>query len=312
MNTKYKARNVERAHHWMVKAYDTLAEAQTLTSRGQTRLGAYSRLYYATHHICRALLWLIGKSAKSHSAIKTQFSKEWVKQRKFPASYVKLLTDLFRERRLADYGEYVPTLQRDLSLRLRKVEGFRKRAAKEIPPISTSRILEILTTENPEIRDFSFDVYCPKSYLHHTRITYWSPKGRVTDKSLKTLLNAAIRSLRALRVAEAMEYVLGLNSRVNQYDEKQIVMLDFDNVSTFPAHKLKREPGFLFRTESGYHFLGSRLYDKTEWRKRMRLYSKIASRAHYQFSMKRGYATLRLTVSPRKPYLPAYVGRVGQ
>jgi uncharacterized protein (UPF0332 family) len=308
----YKARDVARAHHWMVKALDTLAEARILARSGQTRLGAYSRLYYSTHHMAVALLAILGKHVNSHSALRQEFGREWVKTRRFPPTYARLLADLTQERKLADYGEYVPTMERDLARRLSKVEIFIRRASREIPPISTQKILEILIDQNPDIRDFSFDLYCPKSYYHHTRFTVWSPKGRTTDKWLKALLSGGIRTLKHLRVKEAGDYVLGMNSRVNQYAEKHIIMLDFDNVSTIHPSVLKKEKGFLFRTGSGFHLIGSKLYDKVEWRKRMKAYSSVASKMHFELSMKRGYATLRLTSSPRKPQTPAFMGRSGQ
>jgi uncharacterized protein (UPF0332 family) len=307
----YKSKDVARAHHWMAKALDALAEATTLSGSGQTRLGAYSRLYYSAHHMAVALLALIGKHVQSHGAIRQEFGREWVVARKFPATYARLLRQLEGERKLADYGEYVSTMEHDMNRRLSKVKSFIGRASREIPPISTQKILEILIAQNPDIRDFSFDLYCPKSYYHHTRFTAWTPKGRITDKWLRTLLNAGIHALKALKVKEADDYVLGFNSRVNQYAEQHLIMLDFDNVSTIPPTVLKKEPGFLFRTGSGFHLIGSKLYEKAEWRKKMRTYSKVASRQHFALSMKRGYATLRLTSSPRKPNTPAFVGRSG-
>ncbi len=200
-------------------------------------------------------------------------------------------------------------MEKDIGARIRQVRKFIARVSREIPPVSLARILEILDEENPEIRDYSFDIYCPKSYYHHTRFTVWSPKGRVTDKWLEQLRNSMGRTLVGLRVKEATDYVLGLNSRVNQYAEKHLIMLDFDNISSFPAHALKGEPGFVFRTLSGFHFIGSKLYNHREWRKRMKRHAKVASWQHYDLSMKRGYATLRITDSPRKPNRPAYMGR---
>ena len=307
----YTDKSVAQAHHWVVKALDTLEEVRALTPSGKTRLGAYSRLYYSAHHTAVALLRLIGNRAKSHTAIRSEFGKQWVKQRSFPARYGKVLTTLSTERQKADYGEYVPTLLSDLKKHEAVVEAFIKRAQKEIPPISTNKILSMLVHENSKIRDFSFDMYCPKSYFHHTRFTVWCPKGRVTDVWLSKLLNAQRRTLRALSVLEAKDYVLGLNSRVNQYAEEHLVMLDFDDQSSLPAHQFKSEPGFFFRTHSGFHFIGSKLYSLKEWKAKMRRYSRIASRQHVDLSMKRGYATLRLTSSPRKPMAPAYIGRSG-
>ena len=169
----------------------------------------------------------------------------------------------------------------------------------------------MLVEENPEIRYFSFDVYCPKSYFHHTRFTVWTPKGRISDSWLRSVLATSIRSLNTLRVRESEDYVLGLNSRVNQYRPMHLLMLDLDDISSVPTSKFAKEPGFLFRTGSGFHFIGSKLYPLVEWKRKMRSFLPLASRQHYQLSLARGYATLRLTASRRKPMRPVYLGRFG-
>ena len=294
----------------IAKAIDTLEEARALIPSGRTRLGAYNCLYYSAHHAAVALLRLIGNRSRSHTAIRTEFGKRWIVQRSFPKSYGKVLKTLYTEREKADYGgEYVPTTLRHLDRHAAVVTAFIKRAQKETPAFSTANTLSILVRKNSKIRDFSFDVYCPKSYFHHTRFTSWCPKGRVTDAWLRKLLNAHRRTLQLLSVPESKDYVLGLNSRVNQYAEEHIIMLDFDNLSSIPFDKFKGEPGFFFRTHSGFHFIGSKLYELKKWKTKMRSSSRIASRQHFDLSMKRGYATLRLTSSPRKPVVPVYIGR---
>jgi hypothetical protein len=206
-------------------------------------------------------------------------------------------------------AEYVPTFEETLARKRRLVEAFVRRAKREVPAASTANMLKILVEENTGIRDFSFDVYCPKSYYHHTRLSAWIPKGRITDAWLRRFLASAIRTLQGLGVKEAHDYVLGLNSRVNQYAEQHLLMLDFDNVSTVPYATLSREPGFFFRTESGFHFVGARLYDFSEWKRRMKAFSKAASIQHCTLSLKRRYGTLRVTESRRKPFRPVYIGR---
>ena len=305
----YPPKHVEQAHWWLAKAIDTFAEAQALVPSGQTRAGAYNRLYYAAHHIAVALLRLIGNKAKTHGAILNQFGLEWIKQRRFPAKFGALLKELYDDREKADYADYVSTHKRDITKLSNEVDRFLKRAAREIPKVSTAHILSILVDENPEIRDFSFDIYCPKSYFHHTRLSAWIPKGRVSDRTLGRLLGASIKALRSMGVSDARDYVLGLNSRVNQYAEQHLLMLDFDDLSTLPYDALKSEKGFYFRTESGFHFIGSRLYSYADWLKKMRRYSNLASRQHCVLSSKRRYGTLRLTASRRKPVKPAYIGR---
>jgi len=306
---KFSPKHIERAHWWLAKAIDTLAEAKLLIPSGQTRLGARNRLFYSVHHTARALLVLIGNNSKTHTTIINQFGLEWVQKREFPATYGRLLNTLCKDRDRADYGEYVPTFQSDVERLAQQVENFINRARRTIPPVSTAKILSLLVNTNPEIRDFSFDIYCPKSYYHHTRFTVWCPKGRLTDSWLKTLLNMMVKTLRALKVKNSKLYVIGFNSRINQYEPKHILMLDFDDMSTLPKDKFKDEPGFFFRTGSGFHFIGERLYDYDKWKRRMKSFLPLASKKHYELSMKRGYATLRLTASPRKPFAPAYIGR---
>lgn len=161
MKEPYKPQAVAWAHHWMVKAFDTLAEARTLMSNGQTGLETYNRLYDATRYARVALLALLGKPAKTRKALLNEFGVQWVARRKFPTSYSRLLTTLSKERNMANHGQCVPTLQGDVSRRMRTVEALLKRASKEIPPFSARRALEALAAENPKIREFSFEFYCP-------------------------------------------------------------------------------------------------------------------------------------------------------
>lgn len=295
----------------MVKAFDNLAEARTLISSGQTRLETYNRLYYAAHYARVALLALLGKPAKTHNALINEFGVEWIARRKFPASYAKLLTTLSKERDTANHGECVPPLQRDVSRRMRTVEALLKQASKEIPPFSAGRALEALAAENPKIREFSFDFYCPYMGYDYTRFTIWTSKARITEKWAQTVRKAGICFLKQLNIKYADKFVLGLNSLVN-YGEKHLLLLDVDYVDKFPTHKLQKEPGFLYRTANGFHFAGWRLYEAGDWKTRMRKYSIFACKNHVDLSIKRGYATVRLTASPWKPGVPAFLGRFGQ
>lgn len=308
----YEPKHIERASWWLAKAVDTLEEARVLLPSGQTRAGARSRLYYATHHAATALLRLIGITTKTHQAIKSHFGKEWIQKRRLPVRFGRLLSSLENDRKVADYGEYVATDRKSIERTFTQVEAFVKRARREIPEVTTAQVLALLVEKNPAIRDFSFDIYCPKSYFHHTRFTAWTPKGRVTDAWLSRLLASTITTLQNLHVEEAADYVLGLNSRVNQYQAQHILMLDLDDVSSIPTKKFTKEPGFLFRTGSGFHFIGSRLYAFPEWKRKMRSFLPLASKQHYQLSIARGYSTLRLTASPRKPSRPVYIGQTGR
>jgi uncharacterized protein (UPF0332 family) len=308
---EFTPKNIERAHWWLAKATDSLEEARILLPSGRTRSGATSRLYYAAHHAACSLLRLVGVTTRSHSAVKNAFGQQWIKRRGLPVKFAALLVRLEDDRHAADYGEFVATDRRSMERSFREVRDFIARARREIPEVTTAQILALIVEKNPEIRDFSFDIYCPKTYFHHTRLTAWTPKGRVSAAWLERLLREAKSALQALRVAEAEDYVLGLNSRVNQYRPQHILMLDLDDVSSVLRSKFANEPGFLFRTGSGFHFIGARLYSYAEWKSRMRSFLPLASKQHYQLSVARGYGTLRLTSSARKPQKPVYIGQTG-
>ena len=228
----------------MVKAMDTIAESELLVGSGRTRLGAYNRLYYACHHLAVALLWLTGVVPRRHQTIIRRFHNEWVHKRGFPKTYWKLLKDLYSAREKADYGEYVPSLPQDLDKLVVRVHRFAKAVSKRLPRISTERVLQLLASENEFIRDFSFDICCPKSYFHHTRFTAWCPKGRVTDAWLAKLLNSNFAtSSETPGVEDLSSYVLGLNSRVNQHLCAGIVRRFLPNGLTITARDAGRRLG---------------------------------------------------------------------
>ena len=167
-------------------------------------------------------------------------------------------------------------------------------------------LLKPLTKKGAGVADISFDIFCPKQYKHHTRITFWIPRVNVSSDLVKEALAHGRQMLSSCGVREAENYVIGLDSRMDQYRERHVLMLDFDDIpyEEMPLERLKQEPGVLVRTESGYHFLGWRLYDKREWVKRLKSFKDVASHDHIELSLQRGYATLRLTASPRKPFAP--------
>jgi hypothetical protein len=45
-----------------------------------------------------------------------------------------------------------------------------------VPRVEVFDILRSILEENEgTIKDFSFDIYCPKTYSHYTRLTFWQP-----------------------------------------------------------------------------------------------------------------------------------------
>jgi len=172
--------------------------------------------------------------------------------------------------------------------------------------IPVEELLRPITGKGTEITDVSFDIYCPKAYKHHTRLTIWMPRIMAHGDHTAKALKKGRAMLKACGVRGVNQYVIGINSRVNQYKEQHLLMLDFDDLpyEDLPLNVIKSEPGILLRTERGFHFLGLHLYDLNEWKKKLRGLRKVAEDDHIDLSLQRGYGTLRMSASPRKPFAP--------
>lgn len=178
------------------------------------------------------------------------------------------------------------------------------------PRLPIEDLLSPITGKGTAIADISFDIYCPKAYKHHTRLTMWMPRIMANGDHVTKALKKGRSMLKACGVRDVNGYVIGLNSRVNQYKEQHLLMLDFDDTTyeELPLAALKKEPGVLLRTASGFHFLGLKLYDYAAWRARLKALRRVAAADHIDLSLQRGYATLRMSASPRKPFAPIVWG----
>jgi hypothetical protein len=101
------------------------------------------------------------------------------------------------------------------------------------PRIEVTDILKGIYEDNrAKVKDFSFDIYCPKTYSHHNRLTFWQPPFYLDIISPKSLTFNTRKLLKALRVKKHTDYVVGINSKLNQYSPVHMVMLDIDGVDT--------------------------------------------------------------------------------
>ncbi len=64
---------------------------------------AVSRTYYAVYHAISAVLLSKGLHFSSHGQTIGAFNKEFVKTKKFPISFTKVIEKLFNERQIGDY-----------------------------------------------------------------------------------------------------------------------------------------------------------------------------------------------------------------
>lgn len=183
-----------------------------------------------------------------------------------------------------------------------------------VPRVEVLDLLKSISEDNPDkIKDFSFDIYCPKTYAHHTRLTFWQPPFYLGIFGVSQMVLGAARLLRGLRVRRSKDYVVGLNSRVNQYKDDHLIMVDMDAVNPGVESALKPIGGILLKSGRGYHFIGRKVVSGMQkWRKEMKslLRHKVlklyVDKDHIEISIRRGYSTLRVTSSPVKPTVPYF------
>jgi hypothetical protein len=90
-------------------------------------------------------------------------------------------------------------------------------------------------------------------------------------------------------------------------------MLDMDALNPEIETALKPIGGILLKTGRGFHFIGKTVIQgQIAWRKEMKklardkILKKHIDMDHVSISLRRGYATLRMTSSPVKPTAPYF------
>jgi len=84
-------------------AREALVAAEILIENHSFR-AAINRLYYACFYAVSAFLHRLGKSAKTHSGIRTLFNKHVIRSGLLPEAYGALFTNLFEARHETDYA----------------------------------------------------------------------------------------------------------------------------------------------------------------------------------------------------------------
>ncbi len=287
--------------------------AQNLIQAGLYR-EAVVHLYFTCFYVSQAVLCAVLSTNPSHGNVQTALHKTYGRNRDFPRRYVDLHTFLHEQRNEFDYKTtHTPDPDR-LKHQLVTLSSYVKFAMSIVPRVEVLDVLRAILLDNPDkIKDFSFDIYCPQTYSHHTRLTFWQPPFYLEIFGVSKLIKGTIRLLRGLRVRKTGDYVVGLNSRVNQYEDNHLLMIDIDTVNPAVESALKPIGGILLKTGRGYHFISRKVVQgNLAWRKAMRslLRNKTlkmhVDRDHIEISLKRGYATLRVTSSRVKPTVPYF------
>lgn len=275
---------------------------------------AVVHLYFCAYYVTQALLQNeLGKKS-SHDAVERQLHKTYGKSQWFRRRYVDLHSFLHNLRNEFNYrATHVPN-PRLIQGKLTVLRAYVAFAFRHVPKVETLEILRGIYEKNESIiKDFSYDIYCPKTYAHHTRVTFWQPPFYLDIFSLEQLAEKSKLMLKGLKVRRYEDYVVGLNSRLDQYKPIQLIMLDIDSVDSAVEHELKAYGGVLLKSGRGFHFIAHRIFeDQTLWAKEMKKFKRIKAlkghldEDHIDISLRRGYSTLRITASSIKPTVPVF------
>lgn len=309
----YTFRQKKRASTLMALGQSECEASDKLIAEGYYR-EAIVHLYFTCYYVSQAVLCHKVKSSPTHRNLNTQMHKAYGRHKTFPRRYVDLHTELYNQRTTYDYKTTHTPDPDVLEIQLRKLKAYVKLALRVVPRIEIFDLLTGFHADNENtIKDISFDIYCPKTYAHHTRLTFWQPPFYLEIFGVSDLSRNTRRMLKALKVKRTEDYVVGLNSKVNQYKDDHFLMIDIDAVNPSVEAALKPIGGILLRTGRGFHFIGKRIIQgRREWQKAMRgllrdkELKKHVDKDHVEISLRRGYATLRVTSSPVKTTVPFF------
>lgn len=310
---EYDPKQKRRASTLLALCQSELEAAEVLVEKELPR-EAVIHLYFSCYYASQAVLAEHLKQNPSHKNVEATLHKVYGKHRHFPRRYVELHSFLHKLRNDHSYKEsHIPS-PKLIEQKLRVLQFYVKLAYGIVPKVETLEIIEWIYEKNNElIRDFSYDIYCPKTYSHHTRLTFWQPPFYRHMYSPDAMVRNAKRMLKALKVRRVEDYVVGLNSRMDQYKAIHLILLDIDTLDSSVEAELKAIGGVLLKSGRGFHFIGRKLLTtQTDWEKEMRrirrhkLLKHFVDHDHIDISLRRGYATLRITSSKAKPRVPVF------
>ncbi len=108
---------------WLEKAEQSLASAELKLNAGDVNF-AVNRLYYACFYAVTALLLRDGKQLARHSAVKSEFSRTYVKPGTVGAKWSKFYQKLFDDRQESDYIPTTTFETSDVAARLQQAREF--------------------------------------------------------------------------------------------------------------------------------------------------------------------------------------------
>ena len=228
---------------------------------------AVVHMYFTCFYLSQAILVAHLKPRPSHKNVEAQLHAVYGKHSDFPRRYMDLHAEMHKLRTRVDYRTtHVPSPSL-LRRKIRVLAAYVKYVRKHVPQVETLELLRhVYEANKPVIKDFSYDIYCPKTYSHHRRITFWQPPSYLDIYGPDKLARNAKKMLASLKVRRTEDYVVGVNSKLNQYKPIHLIMLDMDSLDTSVEAALKSIGGLLLKTGRGLHFIGNQVIDgQKEW-----------------------------------------------
>ncbi len=310
---QYDSRQKKKASTLLSLALSELEASETLIESGLHR-EALVHMYFCCFYTSHSVLVHKLKSSPTHNSVESELHKNYGQKKAFPRRYVDLHKTLHALRTKFHYKVAHSPQPRMLERKLTVLQAYIKYAFKCVPKIETEEILRALLADNESsIRDFSYDVYCPKTYANHNRLTLWQPPFYLDIYGLPQIQKQSQKLMRNLRVLRSSDYVVGVNSKLDQYGTAHLLMLDIDSFDASVEEHLSQIGGVLLKSGRGFHFIGNKVIEgETNWRKSMlaikrhKELKQYIDHDHVTMSLARGYSTLRVTTSKVKPHVPVF------
>jgi len=113
----------ELVKYRLQRSDETLSDAVLLAENKRWN-ACINRLYYACYYAVNALLLQFGYKAHTHSGIKTQFSKHFIKEKKINQEQGKLYAKLLNQRHSGDYDDFVKFTEDEINPQINQVADF--------------------------------------------------------------------------------------------------------------------------------------------------------------------------------------------
>lgn len=309
---KLTSRQMATAAECLGQAFSHLRVADKLIGTHEYA-HAVPKLYYAAFFAAKAATVEKGAASNRHQYWIDLFCREFGRGKSWvPPTYCRLLRTLSDQRNAVDYRGTLPNSAEVAKAHRKRVGFLLERVKKNTPLQYFPEFIGDLIKRHPSILAVEFDYYCPLSYLHKERVQLQVQAKKYKPGTVRRVATAGRAAIRAIGAARQEEYVAGWNNRLGQSGRSYLLFLDIDELDEGRVKAaLKSRRGYLFKTGSGYHFVGVEIYPSYKaWHHRFqqavksRALSKLVDVRHYKFSLERGYATLRVTASPTKDFVP--------